>query len=225
MQQLLNAWHDAATTTVGLFWMAFWAFGLGYLISSMIQVFVSREGMKRTMGESGASSVGLGALFGFISSSCSFAALAGAKSLLKKGAGLVPSLAFLLASTNLVIELGIIIAIFLGWQFIVGEYIGGILLIGCTWVLVKLFYPKKMLKDVRSKLEDDSVEEDEDDIPDWKDRITSLGGWEKVASRYFMEWGMVWKDVTVGFTVAGVISAFVPSEFFETLFVGSGGDG
>src|SRR6056297_4223985 len=155
MQQFLNAWHDAATTTVGLFWMAFWAFGLGYLISSMIQVFVSREGMKRTMGESGASSVGLGALFGFISSSCSFAALATTKSLFKKGAGLVPSLAFLLASTNLVIELGIVIAVFLTWQFVVGEYLGGLLLIGIVWLFVRLTKPDALVDEARDHVEDD----------------------------------------------------------------------
>ena len=117
MNGFLQTWGEAATTTLGLFWMAFWAFGLGYLISSMIQVFITRERMRQTMGEAGPKSVALGSFFGFISSSCSFAALATTRSLFTKGAALVPSLAFLLASTNLVIELGIIIAIFLGWQF------------------------------------------------------------------------------------------------------------
>jgi len=98
-------------TTLGFFWMALWAFCLGYLISSLIQVFLTRQQMSDMMGEAGAGSVGLGALFGFISSSCSFAALSTTRALFQKGAGLVPSLAFLLASTNLVIELGIVIFI------------------------------------------------------------------------------------------------------------------
>jgi len=102
--------------------MALWAFVLGYFISSCIHVFVTRELMKQAMGQAGAKSVGLATFFGFISSSCSFAALATSKSLFKKGAGLVPSLAFLLASTNLAIELGIIIAIFLSWQFVVRRW-------------------------------------------------------------------------------------------------------
>src|SRR6056297_3926519 len=161
MQQLLNAWHDAATTTVGLFWMAFWAFGLGYLVSSMIQVFVSREGMKRTMGESGASSVALGALFGFISSSCSFAALATTRSLFAKGAGLVPSLAFLLASTNLVIELGIVISVFLGWQFVVGEYVGGVLLILLMWLVVRLTARFAPIEEARERAQAREGDEDE----------------------------------------------------------------
>ena len=93
----LQLYHKAALTSVGLFWMAFWAFGLGYLISSMIQVFVTRERMKKGMGEAGAKSVALATFFGFISSSCSFAALATTRSLFTKGAGLIPALAFLLA--------------------------------------------------------------------------------------------------------------------------------
>jgi uncharacterized membrane protein YraQ (UPF0718 family) len=112
MSQFLTNWKTASTTTLGLFWMAFWAFGLGYLISSLIQVFITRERMRQTMGKTGPKSVFLAMLFGFVSSSCSFAALSTTRALFAKGAGLVPSLAFLLASTNLVIELGIVIAVF-----------------------------------------------------------------------------------------------------------------
>lgn len=89
---------------------------LGYFVSSMIQVFVTRDRMQKALGQAGQGSVALATFSGFISSSCSFAALATTKSLFAKGAGFVPALAFLLASTNLVIELGIIIAVFLGWQ-------------------------------------------------------------------------------------------------------------
>ena len=188
----------------------------------MIQTFVTRERMKRTMGgdDEGADfkSVGLGTFFGFISSSCSFAALATTKSLFQKGAGFIPSLAFLLSSTNLVIELGIIIAIFLGWQFVVGEYVGAVLLIALMWGFVRLTRPRKLIEKTRERLEDD--EEDEGEVPDWREQATSLDGWRQVARRYFMEWGMVWKDVTFGSTVAGIIAAFVPKSFFQTLFVG-----
>ena len=219
------AWGEAALTALGFFWMALWAFVLGYVISSMIQVFVTKERMKQTMGEAGAKSVGLGTFFGFISSSCSFAALATTKSLFKKGAGFVPSLAFLLASTNLVIELGIVIAVFLSWQFVVGEYLGGLLLIGFTWLFVRLTRPDKLIKQTREYLEENEGSEDDEDVPDWKELIRSKEGWRRVANRYFMEWQMVWKDVTFGFTVAGIIAAFVPRSFFETLFIGSGTGG
>lgn len=225
-ETFLLTWHQAATTTLGLFWTAFWAFGLGYLVSSMIQVFVTRKRMRQSMGDAGPRSVILGTVFGFISSSCSFAALATTRSLFAKGAGLVPSLAFLLASTNLVIELGIIIAVFLSWQFVVGEYVGGLLLILITWLLVRLLVPTRLIDDARGRArEAEGSDEDGDETPGWKDLITSREGWRRVANRYVMEWRMVWKDVTVGFTVAGIIAAAVPRSFFETLFIGSdGGD-
>ena len=222
MDAFLTTWNQAATTTVGLFWMAFWAFGLGYLLSSMIQVFVGRKQMQQTMGDSGAKSVGLGTLFGFISSSCSFAALATTRSLFAKGAGLVPSLAFLLSSTNLVIELGIVIGIFLGWQFVVGEYIGGVLLILLMWVVIRATLPRKLEQEARDNARSAEQSDDEEDSADWRDLILSREGWQQVASRYVMEWHMVWKDVAIGFTVAGIIAAFVPRSFFEALFVGAG---
>ncbi len=221
MDQLLTNWNAAALTSLGYFWMAFWAFGLGYVISSCIQVFVTKQRMKETMGKAGPKSVALATFFGFISSSCSFAALATSKSLFKKGAGLVPSLAFLLASTNLVIELGIIIAIFLSWQFVVGEYVGGLLLILLMWLIVKVTLPKSLEEVAREHV---SGDEESGDVPNWRELITSRKGWTMVAKQYFMEWGMVWRDVTFGFTIAGIIAAFVPNEFFTTLFVGSGSD-
>lgn len=221
LQYFLSTWHEAATTTVGLFWMAFWAFGLGYLISGMIQVFVTRERMRKSLGDTGASSVGLGALFGFISSSCSFAALATTRSLFAKGAGLVPSLAFMLASTNLVIELGIVIAVFLGWQFVVGEYVGGILLILLMWLVVKLTASRKLVETARERAREAEGDDGDEEVPDWRKLILSREGWLRVANRYVMEWHMVWKDVTIGFTVAGIIAAFVPRSFFQALFVGS----
>jgi len=221
LQAFYANWQEAAATSLGLFWTALWAFGLGYLISSMIQVFLTERRMRRSMGEAGAASVGLGAFFGFISSSCSFAALATTRALFAKGAGLIPSLAFLLASTNLVIELGIVIAVFLGWQFVVGEYVGGVLLILLMWLVVKLTAPASWVEAARRRARGDEPDQ-EGEAPDWRKLIVSREGWRRVASRYVMEWHMVWKDVTIGFTVAGIIAAFVPRRFFQALFPGAG---
>lgn len=221
MGNFLDQWGEAAYTTTGFFWMALWAFILGYIISSMIQIFVTEKRMQKTMGENEKKSVLLGTFFGFISSSCSFAALASAKSLFKKGASFVSSIAFLLASTNLVIELGIIISIFLGWQFVVGEYVGGLLLILISWILIRIINPKKLIKKAKKNLE--GQDDDEmDDSKDWKKQIQQEESWARVAKKYKMEWQMVWKDVTVGFTIAGIVAAFVPDSFFQTLFVNSG---
>lgn len=220
MSEFLKQWGEAAYTTTGFFWMALWAFILGYIISSMIQIFVTEKRMQKTMNESEGKSVLLGTFFGFISSSCSFSALAGTKSIFKKGASFVSSIAFLLASTNLVIELGIIISIFLGWQFVVGEYVGGILLILISWILIRIINPKKLIEKARKNLEnedDDSM----DDSKDWKKQIKKEDSWARVAKKYKMEWQMVWKDVTfleiLEHIVVGPIAAFLT-------FIGSMGN-
>lgn len=223
MNTFLEKWAEAAYTTTGFFWMALWAFILGYVISSMIQVFVTEKRMQKTMGGAEGKGVLLGTFFGFISSSCSFAALASAKSIFKKGASFVSSIAFLLASTNLVIELGIIISIFLGWQFVVGEYVGGVLLILIVWLLIRIVNPKKLIERARKNLNDSDVEDMEMDTSEhWKNRMLQEKNWVHVARKYKMEWQMVWKDVTVGFTIAGIVAAFVPDSFFQTLFINSG---
>ena len=191
-----NFWQlysDAVLTSLSFFWKALWAFVIGYIISSAIQVFVTRERMQKTMGEAGKKSIAIGTFFGFLSSSCSFAALSTTKSLFKKGAGFVPSLAFLLASTNLVIELGFIIAIFLGWQFVVGEYLGGILLILFTWLIVNYTRPKELIRKARRRLNEREGEDKQDkNAPDWKDKITSLKGWQTGSQKilYGMGYGL-----------------------------------
>jgi hypothetical protein len=217
----MEQWQSAATTTLGFFWMALWAFILGYVVSSMIQVLVTQERMQESMGDSGAKSIGLGAFFGFISSSCSFAALSTTRALYQKGAGFIPAMSFLLASTNLVIELGIVIFIFLGLEFAAAEYIGGILLILFMWIFVTITYPEDLIKSTRKKLDEEmSTEEDTD--TSWKKKIKTHEGWKKIADQYWMEWGMVWKDVSIGFTVAGIAAVFIPASFYETLFIGVG---
>src|SRR6056297_431614 len=219
--EFMQTWADAALTTLGFFWVAFWAFGLGYLISAAIQLFVSRDQMQQAMGGENFKSLSLASFFGFVSSSCSFSALASTRALFAKGAGFVPSMAFLLASTNLVIELGIVISVFLSWHFVVAEYVGGLILIAVMWALVALYRPQKLIENVRSSLEAG----EEDDPEDPKDLIEKPSLWRKLGIAYLMEWQMVWKDVTVGFTVAGIIAAFVPAEFFTWLFPGTGEEG
>ncbi|WP_207758640.1 permease [Algoriphagus lutimaris] len=218
--EFLEKWAEAANTSFGFFWMAFWAFGLGYLISSLIQIFATEEKMKQTMGGKEGKGVLLGTIFGFISSSCSFSALATTKSLFKKGASFISSIAFLLASTNLVIELGIIISIFLGWQFVVGEYLGGILLILISWIIIRITKPLKLIKAAKKNLSEGEMGMQEMGVTG-EDNVQSEKSWAKVGRQYGMEWKMVWKDVTIGFTIAGIVAALIPDSFFQTLFINS----
>ena len=221
MQDFLHTWASAAHTSLGFFWMALWAFILGYALSGFIQVFVSKERMQAAMGKADSKSVAIATFFGFISSSCSFSALATSKSIFQKGASFVAAIAFLLASTNLVIELGIVISVFLGWQFVVGEYAGGILLILLCWLLIAIIKPQALTQEARERLGDAS-DEGHEQGEGFMQRLRSAEHWARAGKQYGMEWKMVWKDVTIGFTIAGIIAAFVPDSFFSTLFVGVG---
>jgi len=215
--ELLTQWGEASITAVGFFWKAGWAFILGYTVSGMIQAFVPKARLTRRMGDAGIESVSLATVFGAASSSCSFAALAAARSLVLKGAHFVAAVAFMFASTNLVIELGVLIMIFLGWQFLAAEIVGGLLLIVISTILIKLTYPKTWLEAARDKVEEDAPPE-EDDF-DWKQRIRSRDGWRLVGHKFVMDWKMVWRDIVIGFTVAGFVAVLVPASFWDRIFL------
>lgn len=208
---------EAAKTAVGFFWKSSWAFVLGYFISAMIQAFVPKGRLTPYLGGPDAKSVGLATAFGAISSSCSFAALAAARALVMKGAHFVAAIAFMFASTNLVIELGILILIFLGWQFLAAEIIGGLVLIVISRQLVVWTYPKAWLEKARQKVEDASASEKEDF--DWHKRIRSVEGWRLVGHHFVSEWAMVWEEIAIGFTVAGFVAVLVPEAFWRSIFL------
>lgn len=214
---LIATWGDAARTALGFFWKAGWAFVLGYFISGAIQAFVPKARLTRYMGDGGPKSVSLATAFGAASSSCSFAALAAARSLILKGAHFVAAVAFMFASTNLVIELGILIFIFLGWQYVAAEVFGGIVMIIVSATLVRLTYPKAWLDAAREKVESESSDEDQEF--DWKQRITSLHGWRRVGHNFVSDWKMVWEEIVIGFAVAGFVAVFVPSDFWSAIFL------
>lgn len=218
--QAVDPWHtlgEAALTSAGFFWKAGWAFILGYAVSGMIQAFVPKGRLTPFLGSDGIKSVSLASLFGAASSSCSFAALAAARSLVLKGAHFVAAIAFMFASTNLVIELGILILIFLGWQFLAAELIGALMLIAISTVLIRLTYPKRWLEAARKKVREEA-ETTEDDF-DWRERIRSREGWYLVGHRFVSDWKMVWEEILIGFTVAGFVAVVVPASFWEAIFL------
>lgn len=208
---------EAAFTSAGFFWKAGWAFILGYAVSAMIQAFVPKSRLTQHMGDGKPSSIALATLFGSISSSCSFAALSAARALILKGAMFVEALAFMFASTNLVIELGVLIVIFLGWEFLAAEVIGGLLLIVISTSLFRLVAPDSWLEEARGRVEDEGGDV-EDDF-DWRERASSLSGWKIVGNRFVGEWKMVWEEILIGFSIAGIMAVFVPDSFWQTLFL------
>jgi uncharacterized membrane protein YraQ (UPF0718 family) len=215
---IFQLWGQAAKTALGFFWKAGWAFVLGYFVSSLIQVFVPKARLTPHLGGSGAGSLSLAALFGAISSSCSFAALATARALVLKGASFVAAVAFMFSSTNLVIELGILILIFLGWQFLAAEVVGGVVLIVISRYLIRLTQPKGWFQAAREKVEQESPPE-EDDF-DWRERMASRQGWRMVGRTFGGEWVMVWEEILIGFTIAGLVAAVVPPAVWRAVFLG-----
>jgi uncharacterized membrane protein YraQ (UPF0718 family) len=161
--------------------------------------------------------VALATVFGAASSSCSFAALSAARSLVLKGAHFVAAVAFMFASTNLVIELGILIFIFLGWQFVAAELIGGLIMILVSTLLIRATSRRSWLEAAREKVESEAPREDEDF--DWRKRIRSAEGWRIVGRRFVGEWGMVWEEILIGFTIAGFVAVLVPDSWWSAIFL------
>lgn len=196
-----------------MLWKAVWALIFGYIISAAIQVLISREQMAEVLGERDAKSAGIAAFFGLISSSCSFAALAASRSVLVKGAHPVNAAAFLIASTNLVLELGIVLWVLLGWKFTLGNFLMGALMIVYAYLLSLVWHPMGLAQEgARHGKEAEAGEGmmTETVTGSWREKLLSRKAWINIAHAFFMEWKMVWKEILFGFTVAGFISVFVP---------------
>jgi hypothetical protein len=213
---------EALLMAAGMFWDVGWSLVLGFTISAVIQAVVSTEQMRRALGHDGVREIALATVAGAVSSSCSYASAAISRTLFKKGAALIPSLAFLFASTNLVIELGIILYLLMGWQFTAAEWIGGVLLVVIMSGLVRLTYPAKLVEEARRHPEPSGGHEHE--------AMTLAGAtfWQKlrdprahivIARNFAMDWSMLWKDLVGGFLIAGALSAFVSAEAWAALFL------
>ena len=222
MQDILDKVGQALLMAAGMAWQTGWTLVLGFTISALLQSVVSTDQMKKALGRSGPKELALASIAGAASSSCSYASAAIMRTLFKKGAALATSLAFMFASTNLVLELGIILYLLLGWQFMAGEWIGGIVLVVVMSILVKLTYPSKLAEAARNHEEAAgghnhmamTVEGDT-----LGQRLTNPQTRIRVAQNFTMEWSMLWKDLAIGFLVGGFLSAFVPDDFWKALFL------
>ncbi|HEY8315052.1 MAG TPA: permease [Candidatus Baltobacteraceae bacterium] len=221
----MNALHaiwEALFLAAGMFWQVGWSLILGFLLSGIIQAVVSKDRMRRALGRNGLRETALATAYGAASSSCSYAAAALSKTLFKKGAGLIPSLAFLFSSTNLVVELGLILYLLMGWQFAAGEWIGGVVLVAILALLVKATYPRRLVEQARRHLDAGGGHDHGDTIVEgatlWdKLRNPQLPG--LVAQNFAMDWSMLWKDLLAGFLIAGALSAFVPGGVWRHVFL------
>jgi len=227
---MLNVLLHTLTGALLMLWQTFWALALGFGLSAFLQVFVRRESMTKQFGKADLRSVGLATFLGAVSSSCSYAAVAAARTAFKKGADLVPALAFMFASTNLVLELGFVLWLFLGWRFVLAEGIGSFVLIGLMWALVRLAFPRKLIEEARNHGEEQEDSGgcchgghhhgDEDDKPTtFAHKLRDPASWSGVADAFFMDVGMMWKEILLGFLIAGFLMAAVPPDWWKALFL------
>ncbi len=223
--EILEAIGQSLLAAAGMAWQVLWSLVLGFLISGMIQAYVSRTRMSAALGKAGLSEMALATGVGAASSSCSYAAIAAAKSMFKRGAHLIPALAFMFASTNLVIELGLILWQLMGWQFALAEWFGGLVLIAFMSLLVKLTYPRPVVEAGRAHEDRGVAAMEHGDLlapgkTFWQ-KLTSRQGWVYVAHYVRMDWTMIWKDVLGGLLIAGFMAVLIPTSFWNALFIES----
>jgi uncharacterized protein len=202
-------------------WEVWWALVFGFALSAVVQAWVPRERVERALGGSGARPVAFATALGAASSSCSYAAIAIAKSLFQKGASAASALAFQFASTNLVFELGIVIWVLMGWEFTLGEFLGGLLLVVAMTVLLRVFVSRPAERVAREHaLEADTGHQHHaaGEQMGLRKRLTSAAAWSDVAHNFRNDWSMLWKEITIGFLLAGFIGQ-LPNSFFSALFL------
>jgi uncharacterized membrane protein YraQ (UPF0718 family) len=219
---LLAKLWEALVLAAGMFWQVGWSLVLGFAISGAIQTLVSNRRMRDLLGRDGLKEIALATAFGAASSSCSYASAAVSRSMFAKGAALIPSLAFLFSSTNLVVELGVVLWLLIGWQFTLAEWVGGLVLVAVMSLLVKVTYPRALVERARSHAANAQAGMDHDMVVDgatWLDKVRNPEFRVIMAQHFAMDWSMLWFDLVLGFLIAGLLAAFVPDAFWHALFL------
>src|SRR3954453_5301248 len=205
-------------------WEVWWALVLGFAISAIVQAWVPRERVERALAGDGLRPVGRATALGAASSSCSYAAIAIAKSLFQKGASAASALAFQFASTNLVWELGLVLWVLMGWQFTLAEYLGGLVMIALMWGMLRLFVSRRAEAVARENAQQaDAGHQHRSARSDltFRERVTSVTAWSDVAHNFRGDWRMLYKEIIAGFLLAGFI-AQLGDAFFNGLFIQDG---
>ena len=227
--QIITSLGQALFTSFSMFWEILWPLILGFTLSGIVQAVVSHQAMARTLGCDGPKCLTFATLFGIASSSCSYAAVALARSIFQKGASFVSAMAFELASTNLVIELGIILTVLLGWQFTAAEFTGGILMVIFIGVLFRLTLTPRLVqmaraqaeKGVMGRMEGHAAMDMSVSGGSFFSRLMSRRGLTAVSNFFVMDWASVWLDIVLGLLIAGALAAWVPNSFWNAFFFSS----
>ena len=223
----VHALGHALSISAGMTWEILWALILGFALSAVVSAAVRRTTIVRRLGDDGPKTLALAAGFGAASSSCSYAAVALARSLFRKGANFTAAMAFEIASTNLVVELGIILALLIAWQFTLAEFIGGPLMIVLLALVFRLLLRPRLLDAAKAQADKglagsmeghaamDMTIQEHGTL--WH-RLRSKQASTSVSHIFVMEWAAVIRDVVLGLLIAGAVAAWVPNSFWQHLF-------
>ncbi len=222
-----TALAEALSFAFGMTWEILWALVLGFALSAVVQAVVSKDEITRLLPDDSPRSIAIACGLGAASSSCSYAAVALARSLFRKGANFTAAMAFEFASTNLVIELGIILWLLLGWQFTLAEFVGGAIMIAILTVVFRLTLRPRLLEEARAQAERGLAGSMEGHAAmdmsvsggSLASRIFSDRGFTAISHYFVMDWAAVWKDIAIGLLIAGALAAWVPESFWQGFFL------
>jgi uncharacterized protein len=221
---VLHQLWRALSFSFGMTWEILWALILGFALSAVVQAVVSKREIERLLPDATPRTLAVASGLGAASSSCSYASVALARSLFRKGASFTAAMAFEIASTNLVVELGIVMALLLGWQFVVGEFVGGPLMIVAIAVLFRAFLRPTLLAEARREANEGRLGSMEghaemDMSVGALRRLLTPQGFTATADSFVMDWAAVGRDVAGGLLIAGALAAWVPDSFWRGLFL------
>ncbi|OLB86332.1 MAG: hypothetical protein AUI15_31320 [Actinobacteria bacterium 13_2_20CM_2_66_6] len=227
MTGVLSAIREALQMAFFMFWEVLWPLVLGFLISAIVQSLVSREAVVRVLGRDDLRGVTFATVLGAASSSCSYAAVAVGRGLFRKGATFANAILFEFASTNLVFELGLVILVLLGWQFLAAEFAGGLLMIAILAVIFKYTLRARMVevakaqaeKGLRGRMEGHGEMDMSITDGPFLARLFSSRGFTAISHFFYMDLASLAQDLVLGFLIAGALAAWVPNSFWQTLFI------
>src|SRR5579884_24299 len=218
---------NALIMAFSMLWEILWPLILGFALSGIIQALVSHQSMAKALGGDSPRNLTLATLFGIASSSCSYAAVALARSIFQKGASFTAAMAFELASTNLVIELGIILLVLMGWQFTAAEFVGGILMVIFLALVFRLTLTPRLIQMAKAQVEKGAMGRMEGHAAmdmsvsggSFFQKLFSSKGLTAVSNYFVMDWASVWVDIVLGLLIAGALAAWVPESFWQAFFL------
>jgi uncharacterized membrane protein YraQ (UPF0718 family) len=209
-------------------WQILWPLILGFTLSGVVQAVVSHQEMARLLPDDRPATIAKALALGAASSSCSYAAVAIARALFRKGADFTAAMAFEMASTNLVVELAIIMLVFLGWQFTLAEFVGAPIMVALLVILFRLLLNRKLLGEAKEQADKGLTGRMEGHAEMdmsvkgggtlWQ-RITSDAGFTAISHYFVMDVASVWMDIAGGLLISGALAAWIPADFWQSFFV------